>query len=428
MKTSLIASGDSFVTRRIPAYPGRAQLQQLIASHDVCFNNLETTFHWEEGYPSAFSGGTWAMADPVILDDIQSMGFNLYNTANNHAMDYCHGGLLATIDNLKHRNMVFAGTGANLAEAARAAYLETKGLRIALIAATTDFHDTDLAGAQGPVMQGRPGVNGVRVNRTYHVTAPYFEMLRQLVAETKMNAYAEYGVKLGYVTPGPQDVLSVGGMKYKLSDTVRIEEQPHSMDLQRVIEEIQEARRQADYILVSIHTHAGSYHDYTKPPEFLESFAHQCIEAGADAILGHGPHELRAIELYHGKPIFYSLGNFIFETETVEKQPAEAFLSKGFPAGTKVGAYMDDRSNHGTRGYGTLPPIWFSVLPSWTVEDGQVREILLYPITLGMDLPRSRKGLPSLTQDPIALEHLRTLCQPYGTQIDLEAGIGVIRI
>ena len=69
------------------------------------------TFHNEEGYPAAFSGGTWAMADPRTLDDMRSFGFNLFNTANNHSCDYSHGGVLATIRNLKERDMIFAGTG-----------------------------------------------------------------------------------------------------------------------------------------------------------------------------------------------------------------------------------------------------------------------------------------------------------------------------
>lgn len=429
MKTTFLATGDSFTTRRIPAnYPGRQELTELIKSCDVRFNNLEMTYHNEEGYPSAFSGGTWAMADPIILDDMQDMGFNIYNTANNHSMDYCHGGLLATMAHMRERGMVYAGTGRDLADASRAAYLETDQMRVALIGVTSDFHDSDMAGEQGPVMQGRPGVNGVRVNTVYHVTKDYFDSLRDLVEKTNMNSYVNYGVKLGYVPPMRPDVLPMGPMKFTLSDSTWIEEKPHPKDLERILAEVREARLEADYVMVSIHTHAGSYADYANPPMFMEELARSCVDAGADVILGHGPHELRGIEIYKNKPIFYSLGNFIFETETVSKQPAEAYKNKGFAPDTKVGAYMDERSNHGTRGYGTLPPIWFSVIPVWEVEEGTVRQIRLYPITLGMELPRSRKGLPKLSRDPAILEHLRTLCAPYGTEIRDEDGIGVITL
>lgn len=101
-KTSFIATGDAFITRRFPegGYEGFEAVRNCISQYDVRFSNLEMTFHAREGYPAAFSGGTWAMADPRTLDDMKSFGFNLYNTANNHSCDYSHGGALATIRNL----------------------------------------------------------------------------------------------------------------------------------------------------------------------------------------------------------------------------------------------------------------------------------------------------------------------------------------
>lgn len=87
MKTTFIASGDSFITRRIPndGYEGFDELKCLIEAHDVRFANLESTFHDQEGAPAATSGGTWAMSAPALLDDMNRYGFNLFNTANNHS-------------------------------------------------------------------------------------------------------------------------------------------------------------------------------------------------------------------------------------------------------------------------------------------------------------------------------------------------------
>ena len=80
-KMTLIATGDAFITRRFPegGYEGFEQVRDVISQYDVKFSNLEMTFHNEEGYPAAFSGGTWAMADPRTLDDMRSFGFNLFN-------------------------------------------------------------------------------------------------------------------------------------------------------------------------------------------------------------------------------------------------------------------------------------------------------------------------------------------------------------
>ena len=93
MSTKFVASGDCFITRSIPenGYPGFKEIKELIETADVRFTNLEMTFHDQEGYPAAASGGTWAMAAPKRIDDVCKYGFNLFNTANNHSGDFGHG-------------------------------------------------------------------------------------------------------------------------------------------------------------------------------------------------------------------------------------------------------------------------------------------------------------------------------------------------
>src|SRR6185295_3443500 len=49
------------------------------------------------------------------------------------------------------------------------------------------------------------------------------------------------------------------------------------------------------------------------PPDFLVELAHKAIDNGADAFVGHGPHVLRGVEIYKGKPIFYGLGEFFYQ-------------------------------------------------------------------------------------------------------------------
>ena len=72
---------------------------------------------------------------------------------------------------------------------------------------------------------------------------------------------------------------------------------------------------QADYVLISIHSHELSGNSKENPSDFLQEFAHKCIDSGADAIIGHGPHLLRPIEIYKNRPIFYSLGDFVIHNE-----------------------------------------------------------------------------------------------------------------
>jgi poly-gamma-glutamate capsule biosynthesis protein CapA/YwtB (metallophosphatase superfamily) len=74
-------------------------------------------------------------------------------------------------------------------------------------------------------------------------------------------------------------------------------------------EDIHRLRDQVDYVVVSFHWAIENSQD-THPD--ARAFAHRVIDAGADLILGHHPHVPRGVEVYKGKVIFYSLGNFIF--------------------------------------------------------------------------------------------------------------------
>ncbi|WP_250228296.1 CapA family protein [Anaeropeptidivorans aminofermentans] len=429
-ETSFIFTGDSFITRRISeeGYEGLGKISEIIKNHQVRFNNLEITIHENEGYPEAQSGGTWAMADPSVLDDLCRYGFNLYNTANNHSSDYGHGGLLGTIRNLKERNLVFAGTGENLALASRPSYLETKNARVALIAVCSTFHPSAAAGNQSPSLKGRPGLNPLRYKTYYTLEEDYFNTLCDIAEKTYINASALKSIKNGYAPPLSEDVLNFGGLSFILSDKTGVSTSPDQSDMERIGSTICEARRQADYVIMSIHAHEDLNGETAVPAEFLQSFSRFCITKGADAVIGHGPHELRAIEIYKEKPIFYSLGNFIFQTETVAFQPADAFEKQSMPIGSTVGEYMDNRSKNGTRGYAVDPNIWLSVMAGFTAADGKIKQIKLYPIDLHMKSPRSQRGLPSIVDGNHILEYLSKLSAPFGTSIEIIDGIGVINL
>lgn len=427
-KIKMIATGDAFITRRIPdgGYEGFKEIKDLISGHDVKFSNLEMTFHNMEGTPAAESGGTWAMTVPECLDDMASYGFNLFTTANNHSGDYGEGGIMATIRHLRERNMVFSGTGSNLDEAARACYLETRKGRIGLVSASSTFGTASMAGGQSGQVPGRPGLNPLRFKTVYHVTQEYYEMVQKLSELTYVNAYMDYGVKIGYVTPYPEGTARFDTHTFILDNKNYIKSAPLERDMIRLEEEIREACRQADVVLVSIHSHETCKDDFSVPPEYLEIAARRCIEAGASVVIGHGPHELRGIEIYKGGLILYSLGNFIFETETISVQPYEAFYNKGFPTDTKVGFYMDKRSKNGTAGYPIQENIWRSVMAGWSMENGRLTQVQLYPISLGMGKSRTKRGIPVLSHDERTLAYLAELSKPYGTNIRIEDGVGYI--
>ena len=427
-KTTFIAAGDSFMTRRLPegGYEGFEELRQCILQHDVRFLNLESTFHNYEGYPATESGGTWAMSDPRTLDDMKQFGFNIFTTANNHSGDYGDGGILATIRNLQERDMIFSGTGKDLGDAAKPCYLETRNARVALISCCSTFSNASRAGAQSANMIGRPGLNPLRYNTLYHLDAQHFAMAEEVAHVSGVNAWDEKMVRNGYYMPPKEGTLSIGPKKFVRDDHCWVETFPNEQDMRRMEEEIIEAKRQADVVLVSVHNHELDGDDNTVAPRFLEIFSRRCIDAGANVVIGHGPHELQGVELYKEGLIFYSVGNFLFETETVEFQPWDAYANRNMPLDTKVGAYMDERSGNGTKGYCVQWPIWNAVMPAWTMEDGKITEIKLYPIELGMDKPRSQKGVPVMNHSNETLEYLQKISECYGTKIDIADGVGTI--
>src|SRR5439155_5017263 len=140
---------------------------------------------------------------------------------------------------------------------------------------------------------------------------------------------------------------------------------------------IKHARRQADLVIVSIHAHEQDI-DIDKPATFLTDWAHACIDAGADIVTGSGPHLLRGIELYQGKPIFYSLGNLWFQFETVNVLPADSYEMHKLDSLKLSPADVYDQS--GLAAFHNDVRYWECVLPVCTFANGELVDIKLHPV------------------------------------------------
>lgn len=218
--------------------------------------------------------------------------------------------------------------------------------------------------------------------------------------------------------------------KFVLSDKPGIDTKVLEADAKGNIRWIQDARRQADWVLVSIHCHEADG-EKERPARFFPPFAKACIDAGADAVLGHGPHVLRGIEIYKGKPIFYSLGNFIQQLENVRFQPAEFYERYGLDPDAPLQEAWDAFTQKDTRGFAPEAPFWESVLASFTFQEGQLNQIKLYPIALGFGKPRSQRGLPLLAGPKLGrkiIDDMNRFSAPYGTRIEFRGGIGVVSL
>jgi len=234
------------------------------------------------------------------MDALKDLGFNLLSLANNHSWDLRVPGIKNAIQEANRRNLTHAGTGNTLQEATAAGYLRTPKGTVALVAI-----------ASGLV---RPGA-----------------------AATPLR-------------PGEDELRVEAGNK------------PNEEDAQRILQSIRDASKRADLVIVYQHNHvydkpfftifAEELSDRLAPPDWIKKWAHAEIEAGAHIIVMHGAPVVQGVEIYHDRPIFYDLGNFIFNLPLTE---ATQLLE---------------------------PIVWESVVASVEFQGKDLRSIEFRPITL----------------------------------------------
>lgn len=431
---TLAAAGDTMITRRLSVFrePRFLALIDVFRKADAGYANLEMLMHDYEHSPG-MAGGTFTASDPANLRELKWAGVGLVSTANNHGYDYGEGGVLTNIAHLRRAGIAFAGAGANLSEARAPGYLDTAAGRVALIAATSTFPEAGRAMAQRPDAKGRPGLNALRHSATYSVDRPAFDAMRRVSRELgfeSANAAQRRFRPKGTVMEDTETQLAFLGRRFELGEEFGVSTKPNRRDMEDNLKWIRDARRMADWVLVSFHCHeSGATRD--EPPDFLKTFARACIDAGADAFLGHGPHVTRGIEIHGGKPIFYSLGNFIFQNDTVRWQPAFNYESVGLGHGDTPADFYDRRSENDSRGFPGDPIYWHSVVASCEFRAGELSKIALHPIDMGHGKPRSQRGRPLIADARAgreALDRIRRLSKPFGVEVETENGVGIVRI
>lgn len=414
----LIFAGDVMLTRRLPSQysDDLRKVSELLKQHDYCFGNLETTVHNRDGYPEAFPGGGHAMSAPATLGDLKSFGFNVFNTANNHSMDYSHGGLLETLRNLNAHDLPYAGTGKNLADASVPAYVECRGGIVAMIGVTTSYHDSYMAGPQNQDMQGRPGVNPLRYDTVYELKDEEFRQLQDIAYKIGINAYHDQARKEGYMQQSEN--FKFGTYNFRLGEGNRCITSPNKADIDRNMAAVRDAKRRADMVVVSIHGHQFKDGDKHNTPDFVSEFAKTAIDNGADIIVCHGPHVMRGIEEYNGGLIFHGLGNFILQHESMAWLPEEQY-NKQNVSRTDVDGVADffaQRSQNKTKGLFADKQAWISFVPSIT-WDGKKMKVEIYPIELTTG---KTYGLPKLTNNCDILEEILDLSKAYKLTFDID--------
>ena len=303
---------------------------------------------------------------PVLLDDLKWMGFGLLSNANNHATDYGTGGLMATLEHLRAAGLPCAGAGANLARGARAGLCGH-----AAPAASASWPRPRSSGpgiappTSGRIRPGGPGINPLGFATAYTVDATVFAELKRGSERLGLTAGARAPPRRVLQRQGgaePTRTTSSRSWAASSAKATAFTSPPRSTARtpRPTCARSRRRARQADWVIFSFHSHefgaggrltAATDVGMEEMADFYVEFAHAAIDAGADVVAGHGPHLTLGVEVYRGRPILYSLGNFIFQNDTVEMFPAEAYQRFGLPHEATPADFLDARTDGDRRGF-----------------------------------------------------------------------------
>jgi poly-gamma-glutamate capsule biosynthesis protein CapA/YwtB (metallophosphatase superfamily) len=409
-------TGDSIITRKLSVYTEAPFLGliDLIRGADAAFTNLEMLFHDYESYPMHQSGGTYMRADPALVRELSWAGFDLVSRANNHAGDYGVEGMRMTSRYVAEAGLVQAGVGDSLEQAREARYLETARGRVALVSVASTFPDHSRASASRGDMPARPGLNPLRFTTTYVLPPNDLAALRSIAKALALNSGDD-----------PAALRFLGG-RFVSGGTPAVRTAADEGDLKAIAAVVRGASRLADFTIVTIHAHERGASNF-EPAEFLPVFAHAMVDAGASVVVGHGPHVLRGIELYKARPILYSLGDFIFQNETLLRLPAENYDQYKLGSDAQVADFNDARSDFDRRGFPAQREIWESVVASLVWQEGALAQLTLHPVTLGFGRPPGERGRPALAEGEEArkiIADVARLSKPFGTTVVIDNGVG----
>ena len=299
---------------------------------DLCFTNLETAIMGRHGGEPIKKSAHYAT--PAVLDCLKEMGFNALALSNNHTEDIGTQGILSTVEEVGARGFAFAGAGKDLSSASEPGYLNTRAGKVAIVA----FYAGPTGYGSAGATESRPGVNEIRMGSD------------------------------GFY---------------------------HKKDVARALSTVHSAASSADYVLTYLHNHHWDSNPHV-PPEFVRRFAHQCVNGGASLFVGHGIPLMHGLEIYRSAPVFYGLGNFIFQSYS---EPGRWF-----------------------------PGAWESVVAYCTFAERHLKSISLRPIVLsevgdpGPNFNKTR-GEPRLAQGNKAraiLHRYAFISHEFGTSMHVD--------
>jgi hypothetical protein len=269
MSMQMILTGDvNLMNVDDPVVP-LARVAPLFADAAVVFSNLECCLYQPHSGHSFHNEGFFA--DPVAGGEaLRQAGITAVGIANN--VNYGEAAILSSIARLDTLGIPHTGAGSDLAAARRPVIVERAGVRFGFLQRSSVYWPTNHEA--GP---RDPGIAVIRAHTAYqvpmHKTRPEIPPLNR---------------------PGiPPVIITWADPDY----------------LRDFTDDIAALRTRADVVVASCHW--GLHKEVLA---YMREIAHAAIDAGADLVIGHGPHYSLPVEVYKGRAVFYGLGSFSFHT------------------------------------------------------------------------------------------------------------------
>ncbi|MEE8443285.1 MAG: CapA family protein [Dehalococcoidia bacterium] len=337
----MVMIGDTNVGRADPDSAFASALH-LLQDADITFCNLETVIA-DAKYCSQYDRSHLPRTDEWKFAAYLKAGFNVMNQANNPMTYHGLDPIVRSLEVLDEAGVVHGGAGRNLAEARKPAIIERNGTKVAFVCRTS------VGTPESAATIDTPGVARYPVHTIY---------------EAPIRVHSN---------PGLPPIVRTIPDRGEHRDAL--------------VEDITEARKQADVVIVSWHwglspyqVHPGAGAGEVEVMDYQKEMGHFAIDSGADMVIGTHPHQPQPIEVYKGKAIFYSLANFVHDLGTFGEMTLMAYLVRCL------------------------------------IRDGKIHRLSFVPGTI------HGHGPPDFTrpsQSPEVVQRFKEMSAPFGTQFEV---------
>ena len=328
LKRTMILTGDVNLRNVTDPQKPFSLVAPTLHEADVVFGNLEgCLYDSEEDLP--YKRGFYH-AGSAPAPALQAGGFHALGCANN--VTFGAEAIVSTLSRLDEMEIGHTGAGVDRASARTPAVLQQNGANFGFLQYTSVFWPIG-----HEATESSSGVAAVKAHTAYQPNARIAEM-----------------------PGGPPTVITWPGSNY----------------LKSFEDDIRALRSRVDVVVVSMHWGiSGS----DETAGYQVALGHAAIDAGADLVMGHGPHVIQGIEIYKAKPIFYSLGNFSFGWELMSSD-------------------------------------WVGLIARIEMQDTNVVGVECSPVRPD---DQGRTVIRSVQEEPSAMETLSRLSEQFDTELDL---------